>query len=152
MSTSFLSSFIKIHRAVLEKKSKMWSLQTTTTTMDDGRCAMTIAQSSLRLRWAKKKWISKIYEFDKLIGWLYWGFTSLQRYFSHILTWKQEITNLKIQVSRPGIEPRSSCSASQEMNHSATAAPNLISVVLAILLSVWLSKFLTIKFRQSKIL
>ena len=32
--------------------------------------------------------------------------------------------SLKIQVARPGIEPRSSCSASQEFNHSATAAPN----------------------------
>ena len=30
---------------------------------------------------------------------------------------------LKIQVARPGIEPWSSCSASQELNHSATAAP-----------------------------
>ena len=30
----------------------------------------------------------------------------------------------KIQVARPGIKPRSSCSASQELNHSATAAPN----------------------------
>ena len=32
--------------------------------------------------------------------------------------------SLKIQVARPGIEPRSSCSASQELNHSATAAPD----------------------------
>ena len=31
--------------------------------------------------------------------------------------------SLKIQVARPGIEPRSSCSTSQELNHSATAAP-----------------------------
>ena len=31
--------------------------------------------------------------------------------------------SLKIQVARPGIEPRSSCSASQELNHSATTAP-----------------------------
>ena len=31
--------------------------------------------------------------------------------------------SLKIQVARPGIEPRSSCPASQELNHSATAAP-----------------------------
>ena len=31
--------------------------------------------------------------------------------------------SLKIQVARPGIEPRSSCSASQELNHPATAAP-----------------------------
>ena len=31
--------------------------------------------------------------------------------------------SLKIQVARPGIEPGSSCSASQELNHSATAAP-----------------------------
>ena len=33
---------------------------------------------------------------------------------------------LKIQVARPGIEPGSSCSASQELNHSATAAPRYI--------------------------
>ena len=32
--------------------------------------------------------------------------------------------SLKIQVERPGIEPRSSCSVSQELNHSATAAPH----------------------------
>ena len=31
--------------------------------------------------------------------------------------------SLKIQVARPGIEHRSSCSASQELNHSATTAP-----------------------------
>ena len=31
--------------------------------------------------------------------------------------------SLKIQVARPGIEHRSSCSASQELNHWATAAP-----------------------------
>ena len=31
--------------------------------------------------------------------------------------------SLKIQVARPGFEPRTSCSASQELNHSATAAP-----------------------------
>ena len=31
--------------------------------------------------------------------------------------------SLKIQVARPGTEPRSSCSASQELNHSTTAAP-----------------------------
>ena len=61
MSTSSLPSFIKIHQAVLEKKSKMWKVygRTTTTTTtdgrtDDGRCAMTIAHSSLRLRWANK--------------------------------------------------------------------------------------------------
>ena len=33
--------------------------------------------------------------------------------------------SLKIQVARPGIEPRSSCSASQELNHSVTAAPRI---------------------------
>ena len=31
--------------------------------------------------------------------------------------------SLKIQVARPGIEPQSSCFASQEVNHSATTAP-----------------------------
>ena len=33
--------------------------------------------------------------------------------------------SLKIQVARPGIEPRSSCPASQELNHSVTAAPHI---------------------------
>ena len=35
--------------------------------------------------------------------------------------------SLKIQVARPGIEPRSSCSASQELNYSATATPRNIN-------------------------
>ena len=34
--------------------------------------------------------------------------------------------SLKIQVARPGIEPRSSCSVSQELNHSDTAAPFIV--------------------------
>ena len=34
--------------------------------------------------------------------------------------------SLKIQVARPGIEPRSSCSESQELNHSAIAAPYVL--------------------------
>ena len=38
--------------------------------------------------------------------------------------------SLKIQVARPGIEPRSSCSASQELNHSATTAPQNFMHVL----------------------
>ena len=29
-----------------------------------------------------------------LAGWFYWRFTTLQRYFSHVAIWKQEITNL----------------------------------------------------------
>ena len=55
MSTSSLQSFIKIHRAVLEKKLKMWKFTDGRTDgrTDDGRCAMTIAHLSLWLRWAK---------------------------------------------------------------------------------------------------
>ena len=34
--------------------------------------------------------------------------------------------SLKIQVARRGIEPRTSCSASQELNHSATAAHSVL--------------------------
>ena len=34
--------------------------------------------------------------------------------------------SLTIQVARPGIEPQSSCSASKELNHSATAATDYI--------------------------
>ena len=40
--------------------------------------------------------------------------------------------SLKIQVARPGIEPRSSCSASQELNHSATAAPIFIGYFIVL--------------------
>ena len=39
--------------------------------------------------------------------------------------------SLKIQVARPGIEPRSFCSASQKFNHSSTAAPSLFSVCMS---------------------
>ena len=37
--------------------------------------------------------------------------------------------SLKIQVARPGIDPLSPCSASQEPNHSATAAPDRLKSV-----------------------
>ena len=36
--------------------------------------------------------------------------------------------SLKIQVARPGIESRSSCYTSQELNHSATAAPYRLKI------------------------
>ena len=43
------------------------------------------------------------------------------RYFSHIATWKQEITNLWNRIAaRPGIVPRTSCFASQELNNYTT--------------------------------
>ena len=45
--------------------------------------------------------------------------------------------SLKIQVARPGIEPRSSCSASQELNHSATAAPTFYLKVQTFSFFVW---------------
>ena len=31
---------------------------------------------------------------SRQVGWLFWGLTSIKRSFSHISTWKQEITNL----------------------------------------------------------
>ena len=61
MSTSCIPSFVKIHPVVLEKKSKMWKVyagrtdRRTDGRTDDGRCAMTIAHLSLRLRWAKQE-------------------------------------------------------------------------------------------------
>ena len=56
--------------------------------------------------------------------------------------------SLKIQVARPGIEPLSSCSASQELNHSATTAPsmsvtkNCIKYIIAIYMILFLSRSL----------
>ena len=40
--------------------------------------------------------------------------------------------SLKIQVAKPGIEPRSSCSASQELNHTATTAPPMYEILLRV--------------------
>ena len=41
--------------------------------------------------------------------------------------------SLKIQVARQGVEPRSSYFASQELNHSATAAPHPFYITTIIL-------------------
>ena len=51
---------------------------------------------------------------------------------------------LKIQVARPEIEPRTSCSASQELNHLTTAAPRKKSNTYV--QSSLLLKILTIEF------
>ena len=45
-------------------------------------------------RSVKKLFQHNGYDQGHEVGWLNWRFTSLQRYFSHIATWKQEITNL----------------------------------------------------------
>ena len=45
--------------------------------------------------------------------------------------------SLKIQVTRSGTEPRTSSSASQELNHSATAAPFRVKTVEAVILWVY---------------
>ena len=58
LRSSFLSIFVEFRSAVSEEKSKMWKFtdgRTDDRRTDDGRCAMTIAHLSLRLRWAKKK-------------------------------------------------------------------------------------------------
>ena len=57
---------------------------------------------------------------DILIGWLvvlriYVALVVFQPY--------HDLEAGEIQVARRGIEPRTSCSASQELNHSATTAP-----------------------------
>ena len=45
------------------------------------------------------------------------------RYFSHIATWKQEITNMWNRSGETGSRTRTSCSAIQELSHYTTAAP-----------------------------
>ena len=50
--------------------------------------------SSLNTRATYSKSRNASFEVSVFVGWLYWGFTSLQRYFSHITTCTQEITNL----------------------------------------------------------
>ena len=60
-----------------------------------------------------------------LVGWLFWINVDLAIFQPYLDLEAGDNQSLKIQVARPGIEPRSSCSASQELNHSATAAPSL---------------------------
>ena len=62
---------------------------------------------------------------QRLVGWLvvlriYVDLAIFQPYFDLEAGENQSLT---IRVARPGIEPWSSCSASQELNHSATATP-----------------------------
>ena len=71
-----------------------------------------------------------------LVGWLCWGFTSLSRYFSHIATWKQGITNLWNRSGETGNGTPYSCSASEELNHYTTAVP-LTCVVKVYLLRMF---------------
>ena len=44
--------------------------------------------------------------------------------------------SLKIQLARLGIEPRSSCSASQKLNHSASAAPYTMKLSMLYFISI----------------
>ena len=61
----------------------------------------------------------------RLVGWLFFFFINVDlAIFQPYLDLEAgDNQSLKIQVARPGIEPRSSCSESQELNHSAIAAP-----------------------------
>ena len=66
-----------------------------------------------------------MYPNEKSIGWLvvlriYVALAVFQPYRDLEAGNKQ---SLKIQVTRPGIEPRISCSVCQKLNHSTTAAP-----------------------------
>ena len=56
-------------------------------------------------------------------GLVFWIYVDLAVFQPYLDLEAGDNQSLKIQVARPGIEPRSSCSASQELNHSATAAP-----------------------------
>ena len=61
-----------------------------------------------------------------LVGWLFFRINVDLAIFQPYLDLEAGYTSnqsLKIQVASPGIEPRSSCSASQELNHSAITAP-----------------------------
>ena len=62
-----------------------------------------------------------------LVGWLVGCIEDLHRAFAVFHPYRDleagDTLSLKIQLTRPGIEPRSSCSACQELNHSATTAP-----------------------------
>ena len=69
------------------------------------------------------------FAYTVLVGWL----VELMNYVASVVFQQYrdlevgDNQSLKIQVARTGNEPLSSCSASQELNHSATAAPHRFS-------------------------
>ena len=74
----------------------------------------------------KKSWTWSVLH-DFLVGWLVVLRINvdLAIFQSYLDLEAGDNQSLKIQVARPGIEPRSSCSASQQLNHSTTTAPVL---------------------------
>ena len=79
ISTSSLSSFIKIHQAVLQTNLNMWKVYRRTGGLTDNeRRDMTIANLSFRLRWAKS-WQIKLMEDCK-------GFYTKRKWKWHPLT------------------------------------------------------------------
>ena len=69
-----------------------------------------------------------LYDYEMLVGWLvllriYVALAVFQQY-SDLEAGDNQFS--EIQVARRGIEPRTSCSASQELKHSATAAPEML--------------------------
>ena len=64
-----------------------------------------------------------IHDIIQFVGWLFLINVDLAILQPYLDFEAGDNQSLKIQVARRGIEPRSSCSASQELNHSATAAP-----------------------------
>ena len=87
--------------------------------------------------------------------WLYWGLTWLQRYFSHIPTWKQEITHLwKFKCSGEAENrTRSFCSASQEKTRP-TPLPNgkggNFCVAVALYVSIYVIRLLLKLMRKTR--
>ena len=70
-----------------------------------------------------RMWFAQLPHFF-LVGWLFFFINVDLAIFQPYLDLEAgDNQSLKIQVARRGIEPRSSCSTSQELNHSATAAP-----------------------------
>ena len=100
---------------------------------------------NVSLRWrAKTLWNSASYEYRIMstcrgaqflligiptLGWIGWLIVlrinvDLAIFQPYLDLEAGDNQSLKIQVVRPGIEPGSCCSASQELNHSTTAAPD----------------------------
>ena len=122
LRSCFLSSFVEFRSAVSEEKSKM----SQPIRGQGGHLVFLIGPKNTNLVEDIKIFLPVKFRWIPF-GLVWFGFlriyVDLAVFQPYLDLEAGDNQSLKIQVARRENEPRSSCSASQELNHSATAAP-----------------------------